>query len=61
MIKKEIQKMKKNTMLNTKILNNICNESSHGNILTGELQKEINLLSLKTDEGNFVYKQLFVK
>lgn len=42
--------MKKNTLLNKQIVENICNET-HGNTLTGELQREIKLLSLRPNEG----------
>jgi hypothetical protein len=50
-IKKEILRMKKNTLINKQIVENICNET-HNNTLTGDLQKEIKLLSLKPNEGN---------
>ena len=42
--------MKKNTLKNKQIVENICNES-HGNTISGDLQKEIKLLNLKSLEG----------
>jgi hypothetical protein len=47
--------MKKNTLINKKIVENICNQT-HGNRLSGDLQKEIKLLSLKPNEGTFLTK-----